>query len=394
MAMKSISDITGLKGKRVLVRADFNVKIEDGKIKDDTKLRAMIPTIEYLQKQNAIIILLTHIGRPDGKKVSALSTKPVAEALWKLLGHEVKYVNDLVGKDTRIAIDNAQPGDVLLLENMRFSPDEQKNTGTFAMDLAGLGDIFVQDCFAVAHRANASISGIPSHLTSYSGLLLEKEIEGLSIVTEKPKSPFCVVLGGAKIETKIPVLENLLPKADTVLLGGGLVNTCLAAMGYGIGDSLVDKNFIEEAKQYCDNKKVIMPIDLVVGEPSGRQFRTIKVQDSAHSICASGEGIFDIGPATVQMYAEHIKKAQTLVWNGAMGYFEQKPYHTGTYSIARLVATRSKGPAFGVIGGGETLQAMDDIGMNEYVDLISTGGGAMLEFLAGKELPGIVAIGG
>lgn len=394
MALTPLSAVTDLEGKRVLVRVDYNVPLEKGVVVDDTRLRATLPTIEYLLKQNARIILLTHVGRPEGKKVRSLSTAPIAKALWQLLGVEVMHVPDIVGKKAINAVKTMPPGQIILLENVRFSPEEQKNTGTLAMDMAALGDLYVLDGFAVAHRASASVVGLAHHLPSYAGLLLEKEITGLSAVTQDPKSPFCAVLGGAKIETKIPVLEALIPKADIVLLGGGLVNTCLAAQGYGIGDSLVDKDFIQEAGKYAAAKNVLLPIDLVVGEPSGRQYRTIDIGDEPHALCASGEGIFDIGPKTVQLYATHIKKAQTLVWNGAMGYFEQEPYHVATYSIARLVASRSKGEAFGVIGGGETLQAMDATGMGEYVDLISTGGGAMLEFLAGKELPGIVAIGG
>ena len=276
-----------------------------------------------------------------------------------------------------------------MMENIRFSPDEKKNTGTLSQELANLVDVFVLDGFAVAHRAAASIVGVAAYVPAFAGILLEQEIKGLDRVLYTSQSPFVVVLGGAKIETKIPVMKNLLPKADHILVGGGIVNTYLKAKGYRIGDSIVGNDFQKEAIAYCKKRKVIMPVDVLVGTLDGKEYRVVDIKKTPHQICKKGEGIYDIGPKTIQLFATYIKQAQILVWNGAMGYFEQPPYHIGTMSIARLVASRSKGKAYGVIGGGETLQAMDIVDMREYVDLVSTGGGAMLQYLAGDELPGI-----
>src|SRR3989338_7223161 len=372
--MKFIRNARNLSGKRVLVRVDFNVPLKGKKILDDTRLHASLPTIEYLAKKGAKVILVTHVGRPDGKIVSALKVDPIANHLWGLLGKTVKKLetgNWKLGKkkegNVMRAVGHMKAGAIAILENIRFSPDEKKNTGMLATDLASLADVFVLDGFAVAHRGEASVAGVAKYLPSYAGLLLEKEISGLQKAL-KPKKPFVVVLGGAKIETKIPILKNLLPKADTILIGGGLVNTYLKAKGYGVGDSLVDADFQKDALKYCGAKKVVRPVDVLVGASSGERVRVVNIGKRPHLICKKGEGIFDVGPNTIRMFAAHIKKAQTLVWNGAMGYFEQKPYDVGTLAIARLVASRSKGKAFGVIGGGETLQAMDLVGMKDDVD--------------------------
>ncbi|MBT3538938.1 phosphoglycerate kinase, partial [Candidatus Parcubacteria bacterium] len=242
------------------------------------------------------------------------------------------------------------------------------------------------------HRPAASVSGVAKYIPSYAGLLLESEIKGLQKVLQKPKSHFVVVLGGAKMETKVPVIKKLLPLCDYMLVGGGIFNTYLKAKGYGVGSSLVDMEFKKEALNYGKKKKVIKPIDVVVGDMEGKNYRHVKLNKKPHQICKKGEFILDCGPETIQLFAKYIKLAETIVWNGALGVFEQKPYDIGTLSIARLVASRSKGKAYGVIGGGETLQSMDMVGMTEYVDLVSTGGGAMLEFLSGKILPGIKAV--
>ena len=392
MAVKSIKKALRLKGKKVLIRVDFNVPVKDGKVLDDFRLMASLPTLEYLKKKKVKVIVVTHIGRPGGNVDKSLSIKPVAKRLGELLDCTVASLSKSTGLSVEKRIKKMKGGDIVILENVRFSPDEKKNTGTLANDLANLADFFVLDGFAVAHRPSASVAGVPKNIKSYSGLLLEKEINGLERVTKRPRKPFVVVIGGAKTETKIPVIKNLLSKADQILIGGGIMNTYLAAAGYKIGDSLVDKNFKKEALLYGKKKKVILPVDLLVGTFDGKNVRMVEIGKKPHQICKKGEGIYDIGPKTIQLFAEHIKKAQTLVWNGAMGVFEQKPYDMGTMSIARLVASRSKGKAYGVIGGGETLQAMDMVGMSEHVDLISTGGGAMLEFLAGEKLPGIEAL--
>lgn len=397
--MTPITRARNLKGKAVLVRVDFNVPIKRKKVLDDTRLLASLPTIEYLIQKGAKVVLMTHIGRPGGRIVTSLKVDPVIERISELLGKNVKKLetrNWKLSDAKKLAvvkqIESLRAGQVAFMENTRFSPDEKHNSGVLAQELSMLGDIFVQECFAVAHRASASIVGPPQYLKSYAGKLLMKEVAGLSKVLEKPKNPFVTVLGGAKVETKIPVMKNLLKKADTILIGGGLANTYLHAKGYNVGTSLIDKEFQIQSITYCKPRKVIKPVDVIVGTIGGKNVRAVDIQKTPHKICKKQEAIFDIGPKTIQLFSTYIKEAQTIVWNGAMGYFEQQPYNIGTFSIARLVASRSKGQAYGVIGGGETLQAMDMVGMTDNIDLVSTGGGAMLQFLAGETLPGIAAI--
>ncbi|KKQ27839.1 MAG: Phosphoglycerate kinase [Candidatus Magasanikbacteria bacterium GW2011_GWC2_37_14] len=408
MKLRTLKQIKNLKNKRVLVRVDFNVPVNNGKILDDERIKLSVPTIEYLLKKKAKVILLTHLGRPagyNGKGKSGYDKKfaltSVVKKASELLNKEIKFVEDIkIGraKDQELYFANAEKeiakmkdGEIVMLENMRFFPEEAKEITKLSKKIAKLGDIFVLDGFAVAHREAASVSGVAKYLPSFAGFLLEKEIINLNKVTEKPKSPFVVVLGGAKVETKAPVLKNLLPKADYVLIGGGVFNTYLKAVGYKLGGSLVDNDYLKDSLKYCKTMKVIKPIDVVVGTEDGKHYEVLKV-NSKLEIKNSKLAILDIGPATIRLYAEYIKKAKTLVWNGAMGYFEKRVYSTGTLSVARLVASRARGRAFGVIGGGETLEAMERVKMTEFVDLVSTGGGAMLEYLAGKKLPGIRAL--
>lgn len=396
--MKTLKSLRNLKGKRVLLRVDFNVPVKRGRVMDETKIRASLPTIVWLLRKKAKVVLLSHLGRPKGKRVAAMKMDPVIRCVSKLLGRTVEKIdtgNWKMSKRKWTAVQERiaamHDGDIMMAENTRFAKDEKKNTGALAEHMASLGDLFVFDGFAVAHRPAASIAGIPAFLPSYAGPLLEKEMKGLEKVF-KGKSPFVVVLGGAKVETKIPVLDNLLPRADAILIGGAIFNTCLKAQGYEIQDSLIDAAFTKEALTYCKKKKIVTPRDVIVGSKDGRHHRVVQIKRKAHEVCKRGEAIYDIGPETIRLYATHIKQAQTVVWNGAMGYFEQKPYDVGTLSIARLVASRAKGKAYGVAGGGETIQALDMVKMAEHVDLISTGGGAMLEFLAGKTLPAIAAL--
>ncbi|MFA6427742.1 MAG: phosphoglycerate kinase [Candidatus Magasanikbacteria bacterium] len=402
MNTKSILKVKSLTGKRILLRVDFNVTMKGKKVLDDARLLASIPTIEYLIKQKAKVILLSHLGRPEGVD-SSLSLVPVAKRLETLLKKNInildinilkKYVKD-IEKYFEYAskeIGKMKNGQIFMLENVRFLSGESKNDELVSKQLASLGDVFVLDGFAVAHRASSSVVGISKYLPTYSGLLLEKEIIGLSRVMKEPKHPFILVMGGIKMETKLPVIKNLVGKVDNVLIGGGIASTCFKSMGYDVGDSLVDNDYIDEARKISIHKKIIKPIDVVVGIKDGKIYRVVRIENKPHTICKKGEAIFDVGPGTVRLYSTYIKKAETLVWNGNMGYAEQKPYDMATISIARLVASRSKGKAYGVIGGGETLQAMSATGMSEYVDLISTGGGAMLEFLSGKKLPGVAVV--
>lgn len=397
--MISISRAKNLKGKVVLVRVDLNVPVIKKKVQDDSRIVESLPTIKFLIEKGAKIVLLTHLGRPFGKIVTSMKVDPVIARLSELLG---KKIQKLETRDWKLSdraktniiriIDRMRLGQVVMMENIRFSPDEEKDTGILSQELAMLGDLFVLDGFAVAHRASASVSGIQRYLKSYAGILLTKEINGLSKVLYESHPPFVVVLGGAKIETKIPVMKNLLKKADTILIGGGLVNTYLYAKGHKIGASLVDKEFQIQSIIHCKQKKVIKPVDVIVGTRDGANVRVVDIGKFPQELCKKSEGIFDIGPKTIQIFAKYIKEARTLVWNGAMGVFEHPAYSVGTMSIARLIASRSKGRAFGVIGGGETLQAMDMVGMTSDIDLVSTGGGAMLEFLAGESLPGIVSM--
>jgi phosphoglycerate kinase len=399
MKLHPITKAKNLKNSIVLVRVDFNVPIQKKQVLDDTRLVESLPTIQLLIAKGAKVVLMTHIGRPDGKIVASLKVDPVIARLSELLGKKVVKLetgNWKLSAQKKLVIvkqiEQMRAGQVAMMENMRFAPDEADDTGSFSEELAMLGDVFVLDGFAVAHRASASVSGIPKYIPAYAGLLLAKEIAGLSKVIHTPTTPLVAVLGGAKMETKIPVMRHLLDIADTVLIGGGIVNTYLLAKGYKIGDSLVDKHFQIDAITYCKRLKVIKPIDVVVGRKDGSRVRIVQVRKTPHDICKKGEAIFDIGPATIQLFAKYIQQAKTLVWNGAVGLFEQSPYDVGTRSIARLVASRAKGQAFGVIGGGETIQAIDMVGMRDDIDLVSTGGGAMLEFLAGDILPGIRAL--
>jgi len=417
--IKTIKDIKDLKNKRVLVRVDFNVPIKNGKVQENYRIKKVLPTIEYLLKHKAQVILVSHLGRPTpGKFEKKFSLAPVAKELEKLLKRKVSFVchSELAcppkkkisgsknfSKEILKSIQN-DSSNVVLLENIRFCKGEAAVSSSsdykkFAKELAGLADIFVMDGFAVAHRDSPSVSGVAKFLPAFAGLLVEEEVEGLTRVINKPKKPLVVILGGIKCETKIPVLENLLPKASQILLGGGIVNTYLWAKGFAVGKSLIDKDFKNKVLKICKNKKVILPVDLVVGDKSGKSYEVLKMSSKfpariANEACRtwqvpSSKSILSVGPETVQLYAKYIKKAKTLILNGAIGYFEQPPYQHATYAINRLFAARSKGRAFGVAGGGETVQVLKELRIKEQVDLVSTGGGAMLEFLAGKKLPGI-----
>ncbi|MBI2444191.1 MAG: phosphoglycerate kinase [Candidatus Magasanikbacteria bacterium] len=394
LSLRTIGQLKNLAGRRVLLRVDFNAPIKARRVVDDFKIRASLPTIRHLLKEKAKLIIVSHLGRPHGVEPS-LSLAPVARQLGKLLAKNIPLCPLPAAFFTRgtlpPAISRLPAGAACLLENIRFYPGEEKNDPALARGLARLADIFVLDGFAVAHRDAASVSGVAGVLPSYAGSLVAQEVKMLSGVLARPRQPFVVVLGGAKVETKIPVLRQLLPKADHILVGGEIANTYWWAKGLKVGSSLVGKKFKQEVLKYCASPKVIMPVDVVVGTPDG-QSATLLPLDSQFSIPRAKFGVFDIGPATVQLFAEYLKSASTIVWNGAMGKFEVAPYHFGTYALAELIAARSRGAALGIAGGGETVEVLRERGIIEAVDFVSTGGGAMLEFLGGKKLPGLQAL--
>jgi len=387
MEIRTLKDIERLAGQIVMVRADFNVPIEAGQVKENYKIVRSLPTLKYLIEKKARIILVSHLGRPAGQEAK-YSLAPIREELEKFLQIKIRLfqLNEFI-QLKKFLEEEMNGGAVAMLENVRFSPDEEKNTNAFSKDLANLAELFVLDGFAVAHRGAASVSGVARYLPAYAGLLLEKEIIGLSRVIENPIKPLVVVLGGVKMETKIPVLKNLLPKADLVLLGGGISNTFFAAKGYEVGDTVIDEEYKKEILSYASDEKVIFPVDVVVGEKSGKNFKTLAIDENFN--VPVGQGIYDIGPETIRLFSKYFQDAETLVWNGAMGYFEQAPYQYGTYAVARLLASRARGKAFGIAGGGETVEVLEKLQLTDNVDLVSTGGGAMLEFLSGKELPGV-----
>jgi phosphoglycerate kinase len=388
--LRSLKQIRNLSGKRILVRVDFNVPLSRKRVVDDSRLQAVLPTINYLLEKKARIILISHLGRPQGKD-KRYSLAPLARYLTKLVNREVKFL-DWSFEKIKSRLNNNNLSQIVLLENLRFFPEEEKNGLGFAKKLAELAEIYVNDAFSVSHRIHASVVGITKYLPSYAGFLLEKEVKVLSSLLEKPKKPFVVLLGGAKISDKIGVIKNLVKKADKILLGGALINNFYQAMGYKVGSSLVEKEGVKLANQLLKNKKILLPQDVVVGTKDGKKVKVVKIEKEGQRrffICSKEEAILDIGPKTILEYANYLKKAKTLVWNGPMGLYEVKTFSHGTLALARLFASRSQGLAFGVAGGGETIDALNRTGMREYVDWVSTGGGAMLEFLAGKLLPGI-----
>lgn len=392
MQLRSIKNVKDLEHKRVLVRVDYNVPIVKGKVQDTFRIAASLNTINFLLEKEARVLLITHIGRPGGKVVKELRVDPVAKELERMLKKKVKMIesDDWSNlKKIEKEVGKIKPGTVAMFDNIRFAEGEENNKEYFAKELASLGDLCVIDGFGVVHRASPSVTGMANYIPSYAGLLLEREVDGLNRVLEAGKKKSVLIIGGAKTETKLPVITHLKNKVEGILVGGGIVNTYLKSQGFGVGASLVDEGMLGEAKKLKTIHSIKWPVDVVVGKKDGSSARVVQLSKKPFKICEEDEAILDIGPATIQRYAEDIKLAQSIIWNGAMGYFEQKPYDTGTLSIARLVASRSKGAAFGVIGGGETIQAMNQTGMEEFVDLVSTGGGAMLEFLSGNKLPGV-----
>ncbi len=377
-------------GKRVLMRVDFNVPIEKGKVADDTRIRETLPTIKYLLQKKAKVILMSHLGRPDGKIVKDLRLDPVAKQLSKLLKKPVKKLDDCIGQGVEKAVAAMKPGQIILLENTRFHAQEEKCDDKFSASLAKLGDLFVVDAFGTAHRAHASTFGIAKYLPAYAGFLMEKEVNALSGLMEKAKRPLTLIIGGAKIDTKIGLIQNFLGKADYFLIGGGLGNTFLAAEGFDVGKSLYEANKIKLAQQImleADTVKVgfVLPEDVIVADEISDKAITadIPVEDVEGSM-----QILDSGRKTIAKFIDVINKSKTVIWNGPVGVFEKKPFSNGTRSIAKALAGNKKVKSF--IGGGDTVEAINHFGIPEKkFTHVSTGGGAMIEFLEGPMLPGV-----
>ncbi len=387
MNKKSVRDVE-LQGKRVLMRADFNVQLQGGVIDDDTRIRAALPTIEYILEHGASLVLMSHLGRPKGQVKPELSLKPVAERLAELLQRPVKMAPDCVGPEVKAMAEALRPGEVLLLENTRFHAEEKKNDPAFAKQLAELGDLFVNDAFGTAHRAHASTEGVTHYLPSVAGFLIEKEIAFLGQATGDPARPYMVLLGGAKISGKIAVINNLLGKADKLLIGGGMANTFFKARGLPVGDSLVENDALDLARDLLAKAgdKLVLPVDVVIADafaPDAAS-QTVPVDQ-----VPDGWRILDIGPQTIELYRSLLAEAKTVVWNGPMGVFEMPAFAKGTFAIAHVLAELD---AVTIIGGGDSASAVKQAGVADKVSHVSTGGGASLEFLEGKTLPGIAAL--
>jgi len=382
-----------LRGKRVLTRVDFNVPLKDGRVTDDTRIAAALPTVRYLREARARTILMSHLGRPKGKPDPAQSLRPVAVRLEELLGAPVRFAADCVGAPAEEAAAALPEGGVLLLENLRFHAEEEKNDDAFARLLARLGDLYVNDAFGSAHRAHASTEGVTRHLRpSVAGFLMEKELDYLGRVLADPSRPFLAVLGGAKISGKIDVIQNLLPRVDRLLIGGAMMFTFLRAQGKETGGSLVEEDRVEMARTLLAGEhaaKILLPADVRVsaGVDGADPGRVV----AAGSIPPGLTGV-DVGPATVQAYAEILHRARTVVWNGPMGIFEVEPFAAGTLGVAQALAEATRAGAVTVVGGGDSAAALARLGLEEAVSHVSTGGGASLEYLEGKELPGVAAL--
>jgi phosphoglycerate kinase len=392
MAVKSITQLD-LSNKRVFIRFDFNVPLDSGgSIKDDTRIRRALPTIEYARGKGARQVLCSHLGRPKGEKKSEFSLRPVAVKLSELLGQEVKFLDDCVGPVVEAAVNALKPGEIVLLENVRFHPEETKNDSGFSAQLGKLADVYVNDAFGTAHRAHCSTVGIAKFVPQKgAGLLMKEELENLQKALLDPKKPVLGIIGGAKVSDKISVLKNILVKMDAVLIGGGMANTFLKANGKEVGRSMVETDMIETAQEIMEQARqrqceFCLPEDVVVAPGiDAEQEARVSLIDGIHA----NEMALDIGPITVKTFSSEIKKAGTIVWNGPMGVFEKEAFKRGTMEIALAVASSN---AFSVIGGGDSVRAVKQAGVSDKVSYISTGGGAFMEFMEGKILPGVAAL--
>ena len=384
---KSVRDID-VRGKKVLVRVDFNVPIKDGVVQDDTRVRAALPTIQYLLENGAAVILFSHLGRPKGGPDPKYSMKPVADYLGTLMGAPVKFAEDCVGAPAEKAAASLKAGEVLVLENTRFHPEEEKNDLDLAKQMASLADVYVNDAFGSAHRAHSSTEGVARYLPAVAGFLMEKEIQYLSQAIENPKRPFVAILGGAKVSNKIGVIKNLLTKADAILIGGGMANTFFKAQGYPMGDSLVEGEVLELAMELLSlgGTKLRLPVDVVIAQSLDEGVETKVMQVGP---IPDGWKVLDIGPETVADYAKVIKGASTVVWNGPMGVFEVSTFAKGTFGVAHAMA---ESKAVTIVGGGDSASAIQKSGLADKITHISTGGGASLEMLEGLVLPGVAAL--
>lgn len=391
MDKRTVKDIQ-LTGKRVLVRVDYNVPMNDkGEITDFIRIEASLPTLHYLLDQGAAVILLAHLGRPKGKVNPKFSLKPVAEALSQLIHRPVQFCSDCVGKEAQAAAAQLRNGDILLLENLRFHPEEEKNDPHFAQELASLGDVFVNDGFGVSHRAHASVEGITHYLPAVAGFLLEKEIAYLGNAVDKPQRPFAAIIGGAKVADKIAVIRSLIKKADVILIGGGMANTFLAAKGYNLGKSLVEKESLGIAKDLlaeaaAQKTKMLLPVDLIMAASFSNE-----ADHEAEDLDALNPEYMalDIGPKTAELYAQTLAGMNTIVWNGPMGVFEMPNYAEGTRRVAEAMAASD---GITIVGGGDSAAAVKQMGLADKMSHVSTGGGASLEYLEGKVLPGLAAL--
>lgn len=405
MAIKYIRT-ANIKNKTVFMRVDVNVPVTDaGAVADDFRIQSILPTIQFLQKQGCKVILCGHLGRPEGKVVAKYTLRPVAQVLAKALGLDfsetkhtslatsnlIFFTGDITKDTSCQAVASMDASNVILLENIRFYPEEEENNAFFAKKLACLAEVYVNEAFAVDHRKAASITAITKYIPSYAGLLLEQEITNLDRVLKRPKAPFVVMMGGAKISDKIKTLTNLGKKADTLLVGGGLANLFFAARGYEIGKSKAEHESVKLAWQTDKNfkGKIVLPVDVVVANSA---LDKSSIRTCAPHEVKKNELILDAGPKTILAFATVLKQAKTVVWNGPLGFFEHKPFHHGTMALGRIIGAVGKGRAYAVVGGGETVDAIRQAGQAEYVDHLSTGGGAMLEYLAGTQLPGITAL--
>jgi phosphoglycerate kinase len=388
---KTLKDMN-FKGKKVLVRVDFNVPLKDGVVGDKTRIKAALPTIEYLIKEEAKVLLISHLGRPGGEPKDDLRMDPVAKALANLLNREVKKADDCIGEEVKKAADNLENGEVLVLENSRFHAGEKANDPEFAKELASLADLYVNDAFGAAHRAHATTVGVTEYLPAAAGFLMQRELNALGEVMENPESPFVAIMGGAKVSDKIDVIKNLINKVDKLIVAGGIANTFLLAKGYEVGDSLVEADKVELAKELMAEAEekgveIVLPIDVVIADDFSNDANTQTV--AADEIPAGWQVLDCGGPQSLENYKEIIKNAKTVIWNGPLGVFEMEKFAHGTVELAKALA---ESDAHSVIGGGDSAAAINQAGVADKMSHISTGGGASLMFFEGKELPGVAAL--